>query len=216
MNCPHCNADLATNTPFCPFCGEKLDYSDKALAEESQVPAADGQDEFSEEQSENYAKPLEPAYPMKWYKWLINFALWFGGIFNIFYSFNYFSGWHFISDGYSSDQISLIYEYLPALQVADILFGIFLVLDGIICIYVRYALKNFKTFAPRLLTVRYVFQIVTTIIYNFSYYLIFTAEGITVTLGYYVGYTIGQCIVLIPFLICNYHYFKRRKSLFVN
>lgn len=102
MFCRNCGNSLPDGTQFCPSCGTPCDAASAA--------------------SVNPVNPVNPVfeapkYPMKWFKFLIYFALWFGGILNVLNGIRMMTGRQY------GGLEELVYELYGSLQIADILVG---------------------------------------------------------------------------------------------
>lgn len=123
--------------------------------------------------------------PMAWYKFLIYFALWVGGIFTILSSFAYFAGASFLG----------------------ILQGLCCLLAGAFFIFTRYRLAEYRQDGPLCLYICYAstavinlaFSLLWSIIYRFSFSLFSNLTSLVVAAVY---------------IALNYVYFSKRAHLF--
>lgn len=75
---------------------------------------------------------------LKWFKFLIYFALWSGGILTALYSFAYFTG-TVLGIGIDAE---LVYSYYPLLRVFHIFCGLENIAYGVFAIYTRYRWRS--------------------------------------------------------------------------
>ncbi len=81
--------------------------------------------------------------PLKWYKFIIYFQLFAGGVINIISAFNYLSG---NSYGINTEKIYSVYQ---GLDLLDKIWGFLSVIMGVYCFKVRQDLAKFKTNGPK-------------------------------------------------------------------
>ncbi len=98
MKCTHCGAEIQTLDAFCPLCGNP-NYA----ANTGFVPSG----------------PID-LYPMKWYKFVIYFLLFFSAAINLISAILYFTG-ALYGDAYTA---RLVYATFPAMKPLDIVTGI--------------------------------------------------------------------------------------------
>lgn len=148
--------------------------------------------------------------PMRWYKFLIYFALFAGALINLVGAILSFTGGMYF--GYSED----IYEAFPFLKTSDIVMGVALVALSVLCIWTRFALAKFKRYAPTLIDLIYSTNIAMTIyMYIIMLYMEWKALG-----GFEITTTFIELIFCSIFefaiQIANMVYFNKRKDLFCN
>ncbi|MBQ2862611.1 MAG: zinc ribbon domain-containing protein [Clostridia bacterium] len=218
MFCSKCGEKINDGSVFCSECGERvITADDTGLEKENAAPtgtvaentAADGVtdqaggysyqggQEFALPHSQDFAPVIDK--PMKWYKFLIYFALWAGGILNIL------NGWLSYFGANTQDHI-LNYMSVGARS----LFSVLMILLGVFSIYVRYQLAGFKSRGPVLLIASYIVSFVYTAA---SYLVVLTRYNLkfsTVS-----GDLLGTAFTTVIYVVCNYVYFKKRKHLFI-
>ncbi len=133
-------------------------------------------------------RPYAANMPMSWYKFLIYFALWAGGILNILGSVNYFSS--------------------PALL--NILYGLVCVAAGAFAIYTRYRLAQFRTDGPMCLYITYGIQGAAPLAYAVLFALFYYPSSSLFASA--IGAVVGSGIMV----ALNHIYFQKRARLFVN
>ena len=93
MQCPKCRAAMPNGAKYCTECGAKLPVQPDSVPNVPQpaiqeAPAYEAQPVMTEAASAVQERPVK----LKWFKFLIYFALWSGGILTALYSFAYFTG----------------------------------------------------------------------------------------------------------------------------
>ena len=159
-----------------------------------------------EEKSTSYTaqEPLHQR-PMKWYKFMIYFALFAGAVLNLINGFRYLTG-----SIYMGSQAA-VYSSFPNLKTLDITMGLGLIALAVLVFVTRNALAKFKSSGPKLLTATYIVNIALSVLYyavSMSILAISGASGITDL--------ISSCAGTLVMLIVNRVYFKNRRYMFVN
>ena len=93
MQCPKCRAAMPNGAKYCTECGTKLPVQPDSVPNVPQpsiqeAPAYEAQPVMTEAPPAQELQPCE----MKWYKFLIYFALWAGAIVNLIDSLQFFTG----------------------------------------------------------------------------------------------------------------------------
>ena len=114
MQCPKCRAAMPNGAKYCTECGAKLPVQPDSVPNVPQpaiqeAPAYEVQPVMTEAASAVQERPVK----LKWFKFLIYFALWSGGILTALYSFAYFTG-TVLGIGIDAE---LVYSYYPLLRV---------------------------------------------------------------------------------------------------
>ena len=143
--------------------------------------------------------------PMRWYKFLIYVALWFSAAVNILGAIPYFTG---------TSQTEEVLAQFPILSTIDLFYGVLTLGMGVLAIYTRFALANYKKTAPRLIVGLYAYGFVISLGYN--------AAVLAITSSVYApvdfiitGMSVGtSALINAAMVICNHIYFKKRKRLF--
>ena len=161
--------------------------------------------EDNSESNEILGEQNANAIGMKWFKFIIYFALWAGALLNIVNGIRQITGNIYLSEGVSPETI---YEAFPNLKGADVLLGLISCALGIFQIATRFSLAHYKTYAPTMLHVSYVFVIIFDVI---SSIVVSSITGIE-TFSTIVASLIGTIICL----VINVKYFNNRKHLFIN
>ena len=190
MFCKRCGTEIKDDSNFCPMCGANL--GNETVADLTGLDSS----EINEYSTRKFG--------MVWFKFLIYFGLWAGGISNILSGILYAAG-HF-SNNAETDE--LLFDYFPELKPAVIASGIFIIILGLFIIFTRFALAQYRKFAPMCLYIVYG----ANLVFNIVFATIVTA--ITGINAFDVP-TITQLIIAAAMLIINLFYFKKRKDLFV-
>ncbi len=145
----------------------------------------------------------QPPLPMKWFKFLIYFSLFFSCLVNVVTGINYLTGNIYISQGVTAN---LVYAIFPSMKGFDLFNGIACFALGVFAIITRFALAKYKKSGPMFLYSLYVANAVVALIYGI---------GATVALGEvaFNPISIGGTVLMI---VLNVVYFNKRKHLFVN
>ena len=188
--CPKCGSQLNEGSNFCNKCGANLSNGDTPKATETQSTSI----------------PVQSSVPMKWFKFLIYFSLWASAVLNIANGIGYLTG-----EIYETNDkvLKLFYKMYPAIETADIVYGIFCIALAFLCIYTRFQLATFKKSGPKLVNILYLSIAVATLIY-----VVFVAITLDNTNfideAYYLPFFVNLAMAS-----ANATYFKKRQHLFV-
>ena len=204
MQCPKCRAAMPNGAKYCTECGAKLPVQPDSVPNVPQpaiqeAPAYEAQPVMTEAPPAQELQPCE----MKWYKFLIYFALWAGAIVNLIDSLQFFTG------SILGDDVEILYAYYPLLKVLNLAFALILVTYAVFAIYTRYRLAQFRQNGPVCLHALYLVQLAMVLIYWLAGSLIL-GEWLDLASGF------SDLISSIVILCINIVYFRKRKHLFVN
>ena len=204
MQCPKCRAAMPNGAKYCTECGTKLPVQPDSVPNVPQpsiqeAPAYEAQPVMTEAPPAQELQPCE----MKWYKFLIYFALWAGAIVNLIDSLQVFTG------SILGDDVEILYAYYPLLKVLNLAFALILVTYAVFAIYTRYRLAQFRQNGPVCLHALYLVQLAMVLIYWLAGSLIL-GEWLDLASGF------SDLISSIVILCINIVYFRKRKHLFVN
>ena len=189
---------------YCPKCGTPVNYETQRfcancgapLVENSDIPACANAD-------------FVPAYPMKWYKFLIYFSLIASTVIDVLVSVLVFSGVFYLilSNGEVTDD--RVYSIFPGLKPVNMVYAAVMLISSVWRIVTRQKLAKFKHEGPVFLNIMYiasealilVYAIVASVISKQNMFSIATFTGLITT---------------IIVVICNYIYFGKRAELFKN
>lgn len=176
MICERCGNPIPTGQTFCPACGAAVRTS----------------------------APKEPVatHPMKWYKFLIYFLLFFSAFANLLSSFSYFSGT--VQGAYAAE----IYAAYPGMKAVDILSGFCALGFAAWAILTRIALGKYSRFGPMMICVFYLASSAFNLLYRLSATLVTGINLFDVS-------TIASIVAGLVFAYVNHIYFKKRKAMFV-
>ena len=146
---------------------------------------------------------------MKWYKFLIYFALFAGAFVNFIYGINYISGGIYVVETNGLITADSVYKlYGVGLQVVDILYGLLLLALAVFCLVLRNQLAKYKPDAPHFVRIFYSILAGAPFLYSIIVALITSQSlGIEAMLSLIVG---------LIFTLWNVEYFKKRAHLFTD
>lgn len=204
MQCPKCRAAMPNGAKYCTECGAKLPVQPDSVPNVPQ-PAIQEAPTYEAQPVMTKAPPAQELQPcgMKWYKFLIYFALWAGAIVNLIDSLQFFTG------SILGDDVEILYAYYPLLKVLNLAFALILVTYAVFAIYTRYRLAQFRQNGPACLHALYLVQLAMVLIYWLAGSLIL-GEWLDLASGF------SDLISSIVILCINIVYFRKRKHLFVN
>lgn len=187
--CSSCGAAIEADQMFCTSCGTAVS-----------TPAASTQSaQATPEQPNNqtYAQPAPAAatQPMKWYKFLIYFMLWFNGVV-------------YILSGLSSI-ITVISISAQGFHISPggIITGLLLIGLGVFTIITRMHLAKFRTTGPLFLYLVYIISAVLTLLDT-----LILPKAMVSIIPQAAGSIIGTAIAV----ILNRIYFNKRAHMFKN
>jgi len=182
MFCRNCGSQIQDGVKFCPNCGSVCDVA--PVQPEPQTP-------------------LAPQYPMKWFKFLIYFALFASGILNLI------SGIQMVTGSQYGDLASDVYDYFPGLQSVDIICGLLSIALGVLLIYTRFRLAQYRANGPMLLLICYASSGLLNLVYMIAVYAILEGElDVSSSLM-----SVGISLIMVS---ANNVYFKNRRPLFIH
>lgn len=201
MYCGKCGHEFEGGK-FCPVCGCEND-------------SGAAQNEGTS--SNNFNTQYRPAanvsmYPMKWYKFLIYFAIWAGAVVNVYNAYSFFTG--MIYGGEYEAQV--VYYVFPSLKTLDMFSGIFCVAAIVLALVTWNGLRQYKAIGPKLVVAMYFITAAFNLIYIIAIYAILGEMANAADLGSAMGASIGAIVSGVIMGIANYVYFQKRSSLFVN
>lgn len=189
--CVHCGAPADEGVVYCRNCG-------KAVAEEPPQAAAPIH-------TAAYTKPntedeLEIDMPMKWFKFLIYFALFASAVLNVFSGFRYISG----------NQNAAYYERIDGLEGLDTFMSWSAIAMGALALIARFRLAGFYKNGPKLLKLMYGMNVLISCIYFLG------LKALATHSGYQVNITslIPSIAAGVFMYAVNSLYFSKREHLF--
>lgn len=199
MFCKNCGAAIEKGQTSCPVCG-------------TAVPS-----ESERSVSAQYAYPPATALPMKWYKFLINFMLFFSAALNAISGVQLIIGDQY-RDG-NVDMSGLVYSQFGALKTVDVVAGIVLIAFALFTLYVRSRLAGYCKNGPKMLLLMYILGFAYTVLYAAAVDITLASYGVSLNIVDFLltdGVTVLTTAVIdgVMFVI-NLEYFRNRKHLFV-
>lgn len=142
---------------------------------------------------------------MKWFKFLIYFALWAGAVLNIL------SGISLLTGAQYDGAASLVYAIYKDLKTIDMLSGLLCIAIGVLGIVTRFSLAGFKKNGPKLVLALYGAGVVVNI-----FYMIGVSSVLPELLVKELDFTsfISGTVTSVIMIVANYVYFNKRKNLF--
>ena len=199
MFCKNCGAAIEEGQTSCPVCG-------------TAVPS-----ESERSVSAQYAYPPATALPMKWYKFLINFMLFFSVVLNANSGVQLINGDQY-RDG-NVDMSGLVYSQFGALKTVDVVAGIVMIAFALFTLYVRSRLAGYCKNGPKMLLLLYILGFAYTVLYAAAVDITLASYGVSLNIVDFLltdGVTVLTTAVVdgVMFVI-NLEYFRNRKHLFV-
>jgi len=143
--------------------------------------------------------------PMRWYKFLIYFFLWISAAVNIMSAYFYVTG---------GAQTEEVLAQFPILKTIDLFYGILTLGMGVLALFTRFALANYKRNAPKLIVGLYCYGFAISAVYNVA--VLSLTSAIYEPVDFIImGMSVGTSVIMNAVLIgCNYVYFKKRRRVF--
>lgn len=177
MRCGNCGNEMPQGVASCYVCGQPL-------------------------QSD-----AQPYMPMKWFKFLIYFGLFFGAFTNFLTGINLITG-----NIYGSDK-ELVYSVFENLQTMDMIMGALLIGIAALGVYTRFRLSGFRKDGPAMVQVMYAAGAAFQLIYALSVQAVLPSSA-ALELDFSSMYSGAITGVIMIFV--NRSYFAKRAHLFVN
>lgn len=210
MYCNNCGTQMADGAKFCPKCGIKMDIQNPA--NQNPVNQSMGNQSMGNQiPNNNYQPSPAPVYyaadsgelPMRWYKFVIWVQLFLNALSGVGSGIMIMTGAHY------QGQATVVYMVYGGLKGLDIVMGIIMFALAGGAIWVRQMLSKFKKMGPT----AYVILMALNGIINLLYAIMVSA---ITRLNTFNATVISSIIASIALCICNYIYFNKRKSMFVN
>lgn len=219
MYCSNCGNSIDDNAAFCPNCGTAVASNAGApVVAEPQTETYEQPQEFVNPQGyteQPYQQPFQQPYdpyqqgffpqqPMKWFKFLIYFALWASGILNIIGGIPLLTGSHY------GEYASQIYSYYDGLQLVDVILGLASIGLGVLAIYARFRLAGYYKNGPQFLSILYIATAALSVFQIIAYNVVITG------VSEYINYSsvVVQIAVSAVMVGVNNTYFKKRSDMF--
>lgn len=215
MYCNNCGTQMADGAKFCPKCGIKMDIQNPAnqnpVNQSMGSPNMGNQNMGNQIPNNNYQPNPAPVYyaadsgelPMRWYKFVIWVQLFLSALLNVGEGIIFMTGTHY------KGQATVVYMVYGGLKALDVVMGIMMFICAGVTIWVRQMLSKFKKNAP----IAYVALLALGSVIVLMYVVI---ASIITGIQMFSATIISQIVASIALCICNYIYFNKRKSMFVN
>lgn len=154
---------------------------------------------------------LKNSYPMKWFKFLIYFALFFGAFLEFCFAISYFTGSIYFSQTNGQVSAEMVYGmYGTPLKIWDVIYGLIMLGSAVFSIITRNALAKYKSCGPKYLYILYIAGGVAGLVYNIGVSMITGVSGI------FNSSFISSIVSTVIVVWANYKYFSKRDELFNN
>ncbi len=154
-----------------------------------------------------YGNPFQPSIPMKWYKFLIYFLLFFSAFSGVVSAVMYFTGFLYM-DPYTLTNISdLVYYRYPGLQALDIFMGIYSIAMAVFAIITRFRLSSYRKDAGMYVFWMYLGGGIVAALYSII-------SGLMIDDTTSIASAVISLGIQIAIAFCNKTYFDKRKMLF--
>lgn len=192
-SCRICGTANEDTNMFCTECGALFEENPSAFEEEAG--------------SVGYIPPsLERHYPMKWHQFLM--IVWFaGGILGIIRGLTILTGKIYSLYGTDSE---IVYRFYPKLEQINSIYGFVCIALSIFQIIMCNRLNKFRKNGPRLMVIYFILSIISSFVYQIA-----SNAAAGTTSSNFVS-NLLLTAALIPYLIINIIYYRKRKDLFVN
>lgn len=231
MFCANCGSDLGNSTPaFCPNCGARMDpprdnnsYDQQAPYQQpnpyDQQPSYQQPNPFDQQPNPynqqpnpynqpNPYDPMQPALPMRWYKFVIYVQLFLSALVSVINGIAYFSG-SFVETLTGGGSPELVFAFYPALQPLCYFLGIVSIGSAVFAIITRQWLAHYLLKGITALYAVYALSIACNLICMVGLMMIFE-----VSIGDLGSTYIGSIIGLVILLALSRVYFNKRRHLF--
>lgn len=154
------------------------------------------------------AQNINATPSMKWFEFLINFALFAGAVINLAYEITYISGdiYEIQTNGQATSE--MVYSLFSGFKALDVFYGFIMILIGGFSIFTRFRLSQYRKNGP------YFCMFYTGIGAGLS--LIYSIAVMSISGVNRVATVVVSVIISAVFIIFNIKYFGKRKKLFTN
>lgn len=217
--CSSCGAKLDGDyAQFCAHCGARTSTPNQNAYDFSSAPAYGQQsapvyDPYSMYgQQPVYGQGIPAArYGMKWYKFLIYFALFAAAVLDVVSGLLYITGsWYTVQSAGQVDANLIYFFYGNGLKVLDICMGLVMIAIAGFTVYTRFCLSQYRVNGPTCLYILYAANAV--IVFLYSLFLLFVTGINQLT----ESSTIVSVVTSIAMVFINRSYFTKRKAMFRN
>lgn len=194
MYCPNCGSYNPDQAPSCGQCNAPLNAS---------APNANHPNYQQPYYQQPTSAPATPELPMKWFKFLIYFALFFGAIANIATGANTLTGKIYPNP-------DAVYSTYSGLQAIDIYMGVACFVLAAMGIITRFRLSGYRKDGPSFLIALYILTAVLNVLYVVAIVLFTSLSFNDLNTTTVITSVITSAIMV----VCNKTYFDKRKALF--
>ena len=158
----------------------------------------------------NYNNGPSSALPMKWHKFLANFALWVAALYNFYQASLFESGQNYGS----AEQRDLVYQTFDGLETVDMIIMSIFIIMAVFDMYTAVQLTKLKKNAPQKLTMLYIAIAVVPIIHVI---MASSSTGIPTAELMNNNYSVYSSVIggILGMIICKVYYDKRQ-HMFIN
>ena len=190
MFCSKCGTQIDDSASFCPACGTPIGAANYAAYQSTYAP-----------------QPIVPEQPMKWFKFLIYFGLFFGALINLS------SGMQMLTGNVYGENKELVYMLIPDLKMLDMIVGVAMIVLAAVGVFARFRLSGYYKNGPMFLYLTYLGASVVNVVYIIGSFVILPSEvAELVNMTSLVSSAVSSGVMI----FVNKSYFDKRKHLFIN
>lgn len=212
MFCGKCGAQLPEDVAFCTNCGapikaQQAQYTQPVQPQQPRYQQPTYQPQPQPQPQPVYQNPIQAQteLPMKWFHFLIYFALFAGALINFGQGIMMMNGMQY------GDMKNRVYKVFEGLETLDLFIGIALVCIAVLQIYTRFALAGFRKNAPNLVNGVYLSVAATNLLYTIIAFTIISEET---NIDVDMSSNFANFALNLAIMACNTTYFKKRAHLF--
>ena len=154
-------------------------------------------------------KPVEDRYlgfTMAWYKFMINFALWFSALITFIRGFNFMMGTPL------GDNREALFQAFPRMEPGCVVLGLLMMGMAVLAIAAAVLLRGLRKAGPILLYCQYIGSIV--VVFATMLLFVWGTEGLLGLTDTLNGSDVALILLDLVMLVLNIIYFRKRKVLF--
>ncbi|MBP3633197.1 MAG: hypothetical protein J6J43_01330 [Oscillospiraceae bacterium] len=150
-------------------------------------------------------------HPMKWYKFLIYFALFAGALISLSNALQYLTGSIYLSEGLTEADVDALYDLHGGFKVLDMIYGLTCIGSAVLDLITRSRLRHFHRTAPAFVLAVPVYNVFCS-----SMYTILSCGIARLDVFEFLPQVIGSILGVAIYIWPSYIYFNKRRNLFVN
>lgn len=208
--CDKCGATVEETEQSCPFCGYIFE---QPITQPSMKPQPTYEQPVNQPPYQAPVGQTVPdkyqGFPMKWYKFLVYFALWAGSLLNAVTGIRQVTGT-------SRENADILYSLAPSLKTCDIIFGILMILVAVLGVLTAIKLLQLSAMGPKLLMLLYIANAAISLIEMIVLVSIVKGNSKLEMDSSVLTSVIVSIVVSGIMVAINWIYFKKRESIFVN